>query len=332
MFRRARADAGGTGPLTALLALGALDLVAVGYGTNATAPAELYARRPAVRPHRRRAGSPASSTPGCLAPGEGPAGFDLPALAVPRVLRHAAPPVRRPLWPSRQLRRGVHRSRPTLDGALHGDRDGRPGSAEALRLLQLGGVRHVLFVGPQAPAGLEPVAVLPTPYVCPLQLLRVPDPKPAAYVIERERSVEGDALAAVLISASTRTRRRSCSRDAGTAGPAGRSSRPRRRIRQDRVSHGRRAGSGGGAGRARRAGRHGGVRRWLARADRRPATPVVRANGLFRAVRVGAGRHDVRFRYRPPAVAGAGLSVIGLVAAGWIALASASMEPRRVDA
>ena len=71
---------------------------------------------------------------------------------------------------------------------------------------------------------------------------------------------------------------------------------------------------------------------WLAQIDGQPA-PVVRANGLFRAVRVAEGRHDVRFRYRPPAVvAGAALSVIGLVAAGWIALASASMGPRRVDA
>jgi uncharacterized membrane protein YfhO len=43
---------------------------------------------------------------------------------------------------------------------------------------------------------------------------------------------------------------------------------------------------------------------------------VVRANGLFRGVRLAAGQHRVRFRYRPPAaLAGALLSGIGLVAA-----------------
>jgi hypothetical protein len=43
---------------------------------------------------------------------------------------------------------------------------------------------------------------------------------------------------------------------------------------------------------------------------------VLRANGLFRAVRLDAGPHDVRFRYSPwPVQAGAALSVVGLAAA-----------------
>jgi len=47
---------------------------------------------------------------------------------------------------------------------------------------------------------------------------------------------------------------------------------------------------------------------------------VIRANGLFRALRVEAGRHAVRFFYRPAAVvAGAAASLTGLVAAGWLA-------------
>ena len=334
MFRRARADAAGAGPLTALLALGALDLVAVGYGTNATAPAELYARHPAVldrigdEPGRLSA----SSTPGCLAPGEGPAGFDLPALAALGFFDTLRPPS--------GARFGL---RGSFDGEFTGLGPrwtapytalvtGRPGSAEALRLLQLGGVRHVLFVGPQAPAGLEPVAVLPTPYVCPLQLLRVPDPKPAAYVIERERPVEGDALAAVLDPGFDPDAEVLLA-DAGTAGPApeqpapgGASARIVSRT-ADELEVAAELGAPGVLV-VTEAFDDG----WLAEIDGQPA-PVIRANGLFRAVRVGAGRHDVHFRYRPPAVvAGAALSVIGLVAAGWIALASASMEPRRVDA
>jgi len=63
---------------------------------------------------------------------------------------------------------------------------------------------------------------------------------------------------------------------------------------------------------------------WHATADRHPAT-IVRANGLFRAVRLNPGPHVVEFLYRPRAfLAGAAISagalamVIGLLA--WPAL------------
>jgi uncharacterized membrane protein YfhO len=58
---------------------------------------------------------------------------------------------------------------------------------------------------------------------------------------------------------------------------------------------------------------------WRARIDGTPA-PVVRANGVFRAVRVPAGRHLVDVRYRPPAVvAGAGLSLASAAVAAALA-------------
>jgi len=54
---------------------------------------------------------------------------------------------------------------------------------------------------------------------------------------------------------------------------------------------------------------------WVATVDAAPA-PVLRANGLFRAVRLEAGRHRVRFAYRPRSVAyGAAISASGLAAA-----------------
>jgi len=63
---------------------------------------------------------------------------------------------------------------------------------------------------------------------------------------------------------------------------------------------------------------------WRATVDGRPAT-IVRANGLFRAVRLNPGRHVVEFLYRPRAFligaaisAGALAMVIGLLA--WPAL------------
>lgn len=60
---------------------------------------------------------------------------------------------------------------------------------------------------------------------------------------------------------------------------------------------------------------------WRAVVDGRPAT-VVRANGLFRAVRLTAGRHIVEFVYRPRAFYwGSGASALALAAilalAGW---------------
>jgi Bacterial membrane protein YfhO len=52
---------------------------------------------------------------------------------------------------------------------------------------------------------------------------------------------------------------------------------------------------------------------WHATADGHPAT-VVRANGLFRAVRLNPGSHVVEFRYRPRAfLAGATVSAVALV-------------------
>jgi hypothetical protein len=59
---------------------------------------------------------------------------------------------------------------------------------------------------------------------------------------------------------------------------------------------------------------------WRAEVDGTPAT-VVLANGLFRAVRVAAGRHTVRFYYRPlPLYIGLAISLmalLGLILACW---------------
>ena len=53
--------------------------------------------------------------------------------------------------------------------------------------------------------------------------------------------------------------------------------------------------------------------------DGRPA-PVLRANVLFRAVRLAPGRHEVRFAYRPAAATlGAGSSAAGLLLAAALA-------------
>jgi hypothetical protein len=74
----------------------------------------------------------------------------------------------------------------------------RLGTPEALRLLQLGGVERVLFLGHEVPDGLERLETLQTPLSCPLQLLSVPAPLPPVFVVSRERPEAGDLLAALV--------------------------------------------------------------------------------------------------------------------------------------
>jgi len=62
---------------------------------------------------------------------------------------------------------------------------------------------------------------------------------------------------------------------------------------------------------------------WSASIDGEPAR-IERADGLVRAVRIGAGRHAIEFRYRTP-----GLRTGMLVSAlAWLALAAAAFWVR----
>jgi uncharacterized membrane protein YfhO len=66
---------------------------------------------------------------------------------------------------------------------------------------------------------------------------------------------------------------------------------------------------------------------WKAELDGQEV-PIRAANGAFRAVAVPAGRHEVRFSYRPASVyAGATLSLIGVLAV--LALAGVSLVRSR---
>jgi uncharacterized membrane protein YfhO len=59
---------------------------------------------------------------------------------------------------------------------------------------------------------------------------------------------------------------------------------------------------------------------WKASVDGQPQ-PLVRADGLFRAVPVPAGSHEVRMKIVPSLLyAGAALSLGGLLLAGWCLL------------
>jgi hypothetical protein len=218
-WRRGAASATRAALTAGLLILGAADLVAVGRAVNPLAPRALYDHRPAALDRLADAEGrihAATESPACLAPGDARPGWDPPAVAAAGFLDTLRPPA--------GIRWGL---RGSYDGEFTGlgprwaapfseAVQARLGTPEALRLLQLGGVEHVLFLGHGVPTGLEPVATLATELACPLHVLHVPRTLPPAFVVGRERAQTGDALAAAL-EASFDPRREVLLADGGRA-------------------------------------------------------------------------------------------------------------------
>jgi hypothetical protein len=317
LWRRAAGPQAGRAATAVLLLLGAADLVAVGRGVNPLAPRELLDDRPPVVSELREGEArlhAANEGPSCLAPGTSPPGWR-PAWIAARGFQET-------LRPPASVRWGL---RGSYDGDFTGlgSRWNAPFTSEAwsrlgtpagLRLLQIGGVTHVLRVGGSPVPGLDLLETRPSPYVCPLQIFRVPDPLPGAYVARGERR-GGDpgAVLRILLDPGFDPRSevvledarpaasvvpgpdevRVVSRRLGALAVDARLSAPGVLVVLEAFDSG-----------------------WRARVDGVQA-PVLRANGLFRAVRLPEGRHRVLLTYRSRSAAvGAGLSLLGLAAAG----------------
>lgn len=187
------------------------------------------------------------------------------------------------------------------------------GDPEGRRLLQVAGVDHVVLLGGGDYGGLPLVAEHETVNACPVRVLRVPDPLPWVYVVGAERA--GDTVA-VLTDASFDPRR-----EVAVAGGRSRAAPPDftgraalLRERGDEIVV--EAETNADAVLVLLEAYDSG---WRATIDGGPAE-VMRANVLFRAVRIPPGRHTVRFVYRPPALVwGAGLSLLGLVVTAGLA-------------
>jgi hypothetical protein len=176
-------------------------------------------------------------------------------------------------------------------------------------------VGHVLVLGPPAGGGLELVETRSTPYDCPLQLLRVPDPLPRAYVVAAERRLpEGRDEVEALLDPDFDPRREVFVADPRPGGPGPGPPGTARVVSRaaDRVEV---------EAELPRPGVLVLVEAfdpgWHATVDGHPA-PLLRANALFRGVRLEGGSHHVRFAYRPwTATLGLGLAAAGaLVAVG----------------
>lgn len=327
-----RADRERARALTTLgvVALGVLDLVAVGRTVNPLAPAELVSHRPAVVdvlvPHAKATRVHSLTMPGCGRVTVARAGWEPSwnaALASVDALR-----------PPSGVRWGLFGS---FDGQFTGlePRSLLPflpaavrlsGTPEGLRLLQVANVGHVVRLGRGAVPGLELLEDRATGAGCERQLLRVPEPLPRAYVVggERRAPEKGDGVVELLDSAFD-PRHSVLLADAhaggGSPGPVGEARVTSRRSDAVEVE----------AVLARpgvlvlvEAYDPG----WRVSVDGR-AAPLLAANVLFRGVRVPAGRHRVRFVYRPwTATAGAWLTGMGAVATIALGLAGWRREAR----
>jgi hypothetical protein len=178
-----------------------------------------------------------------------------------------------------------------------------------LRLLQLGGVDFVVALHGDGHPGLLPVARFPGLFRAPIYVFRVPDPLPRTYAVGVARYVpERDQLKA-LIGEGFDPRREILLREPPTAAPAPDFNGTSRilEFRPDRVVIEAELNAAGYVVLL-----DGYERGWKAFVDGR-RTPVLRANTLFRAVRVPRGRHIIEQVYRPRAsIVGLAISALAL--------------------
>ncbi len=319
---RAQRERGAWPAALALLLLGATDCVLVGRGINSLAPAALLEHRPvAVARTEQGTRNQATGEPECRQPGRAPAGWDpgwISALGIQDTLR--------PPTGARWGLFGAYDGEFTGLGSPHSgllalNAWSRLGTQEGLRLLQLANVGRVFHVGRSAPAGLVALETLPSPFVCPLLILGVPDPLPRAYVVRSERRAAGaqGTLDALLEPAFAPTRDVVLEVPAVSFAPAP--------VGGDGVSIVARTTNTLDL-RVRLAAPGTLVvveaydANWRVEVDARPGA-LLRANGLFRAVRLASGEHSVRFAYRPWSLpVGALVAAAGLLAT--LALAWAS--------
>jgi hypothetical protein len=192
------------------------------------------------------------------------------------------------------------------------------------RFLRLGAAEYVVALHRQGFEALVPVATLPTAFVEPLLVFRVPDPLPRTYAVGSARRVDGLVAELRALAEPTFDPAREIVLPAGApASPPSASFTGQSRIVEFRPDRIRLEADLSAPGFVVLVDAHDPG--WRATIDGRPAG-VLRANVAFRAVDVPAGRHVIEYLYRPRSVT-AGLAISG--AALLAALAVAIVEMRR---
>jgi hypothetical protein len=194
------------------------------------------------------------------------------------------------------------------------------------RLLRLGAVEYVVALHRQGFGDLMPVATLPSLFVEPLFVFRVPDPLPRTYAVGAARRVDSVLAEVRMLVEPSFDPTREIVLPAGPASPAAASFSGQSRIVDFRPDRVRLEAELSAPGYVVLVDAHDPG--WQATLDGRPAE-MLRANAAFRAVAVPAGRHVIEHRYRPRSVT-SGLAVSGaaLLAAGAVAAAEARRRSR----
>lgn len=190
----------------------------------------------------------------------------------------------------------------------------------AVRLLQLGGVSFVITLDDKPWPGLAPVAALDSVFRAPIRVLAVPSPQPRSYLVGAARVLPVAEAIRTLGSADFDPSREVVLDRGAPLDPPSESFQGRLRERERRPD--RASFETDTANPAVLVVLDAYDSGWRGRVDGRDA-PIVRANALFRAVVVPAGRHEVVMEYRPASVLwGAALSSCGLLALVALAVAA----------
>ena len=197
----------------------------------------------------------------------------------------------------------------------------------AVKLLRIGGVTHVTSLQELPYAGLEPRGAFASVFTRPVRLHRVPDPLPRVYVVGGARTAATDDQAMVVMADPRFDPRREVILPATAAvhpAPAGFSGAVRvTAARMDGLAAELDLNAPGWLVVV-----EAWDRGWKARLDGR-AVEVLRANALFRAVPLPAGRHLVEMGYHPPGLAAGLLLTAFAVALGLSVVAAERRKARR---
>jgi hypothetical protein len=203
----------GLGRGVALLGLAGIDLCLAHRALNETAPAALFAAPPAALAHLPRDGQTRIHSWDYLSRVLGKAY----RRTEPRIPASTAPPDVSPALAAALARRDFLSPPAAAELALRGsfDRDwlglqprgvrnlglifqAKEETEDAVRLLRLGGVSHVIALHREGLEALVPVATVKSPFAGDVHVLRVPDPLPLVYAVAGTRVAEGmDALRAL---------------------------------------------------------------------------------------------------------------------------------------
>jgi hypothetical protein len=197
----------------------------------------------------------------------------------------------------------------------------------AVKLLRIGGVTHVTSLQELPYAGLEARGTFSSVFTRAVRLHRVPDPLPRVYVVGGARTAATDDQAMVVMADPRFDPRREVILPA-TAGvhpaPAGFSGAVRvTAARMDGLTAELELNAPGWLVVV-----EAWDRGWKAQVDGR-AVEVLRANALFRAVPLPAGRHLVEMGYHPPGLVAGLLLTASAVALGLSVAAAERLKARR---